>query len=242
MSRRRLDKLEGSLSPMEAVLHWLAEAHAFGTLPDYVESLVDQPEAVHPFVALPARVEQAVWTSMRRKRPGFVREVTREAIGDTIFLLRLVIGLNVHIEETLQLERLRHTALYWSSRALNPERRTKGDPRGRGSQDWARGIAASQGVLLGTERSRASSEARYLGGQDSLFPELASAWRDLLAAAEYLHHGSSPDEDIVSVAEQRVQRVALMARADGLEASGRWAAAENMAARVVRLADGGSGG
>jgi len=117
VSKRRLGKLEGSLSPKEAVLHWLTEAHAFGSLPNYVNSLIDQPEAMQPFIALPKRVEQAVWDSMRRQRPAFIKEVMREATGDTVFLLRLVIGLNVHLEETLRIEGLRLAALMWWSRA-----------------------------------------------------------------------------------------------------------------------------
>jgi len=112
MSKRRLDKLEGALGPKEAVLHWMDEARAFGSLPAYVTSLTDQPEAVYPFVALPAQVEHAGWEAMRRERPGFIKEVTRAAIGDTTFLLRLAIGLNVHIEATLRVERLHHAALY----------------------------------------------------------------------------------------------------------------------------------
>ena len=66
MSKRRLDKLEGALGPKEAVLHWMAEAHAFGTLPAYVGSLIGQPEAAQPFIALPAQVEQAVWMADAR--------------------------------------------------------------------------------------------------------------------------------------------------------------------------------
>ena len=116
MSKRRIDKLERSLSPKEAVLHRFPEAHAFGTLSAYTESLTDQPDSLQPFVAPPAQVEQAVWQSTRRERPGFIKEVLREAVADTIVLLRLVIGINVHLEETLRIEGLRHAALYWWSR------------------------------------------------------------------------------------------------------------------------------
>ena len=233
MSRRRLDKLESSLSPKEAVIHWLTAAHAFGSLPAYAASLIDQPEATQPFIALPAQVETAIYGSMRSKRPGFIKEVMREASGDTIFLLRLVIGLNVHIEETLRTERLRHVALYWWSRALD----TRSEPNPDARSDWERGASTLRGELSGTERSRATAEARYLDGHDSLFPELAAEWGALLAVADGLIDGkaNADEEPTREEAEQRVQRIVQMARADGLDASGKHGPADAMAKRVVRL-------
>ncbi len=230
MSKRRLDKLEGSLSPKEAVLHWLDEAHAFGSLPAYVESLVEQPEAMQPFVALPNRVSNAIWETMRAKRTSAIKTATREAIGDTIFLLRLVIGLNVHVEETLRTERLRHAALVWWSRALHAEGAKSGDRSG-----WERSDAVHRGILLGTERARAAAEARYLDGHDILFPELATEWHDLCAAGESLADAEVGIDDAATrAAERSARRVILMARADGLEAAGQHLAADAMADRVGR--------
>jgi hypothetical protein len=238
MSKRRLDKLEGSLSPKEAVLHWLGEAHAFGTLPDYVESLIDQPEMAQPFIAIPSRVEQAVWDSMRRQRPAFIKEVMREATGDTIFLMRLVIGLNVHIEETLHVEGLRHAALVWWSRALEAAPGTKADATV--PSDWRRGVGTLRGTLTATDEARAMLEVRYLEGHDCLFPEVETEWRGLCAVAEALtaDEGNLEDESARGVAEQRIQQVVRMARADGLEASGRSADSDAIAARVARDAVG----
>ena len=68
-----------------------------------------------------------------------------------------------------------------------------------------------------------------------LFPELAMAWRGLLEAAEHLTGASSPTDVFVTGAEEQIRRVVLMARADGLDASGRAGAADDMAVRVVRL-------
>lgn len=230
MSKRRIDKLERSLSPKEAVLHWFPEAHAFGTLSAYTESLTDQPDSLQPFVAPPAQVEQAVWQSTRRERPGFIKEVLREAVADTIVLLRLVIGINVHLEETLRIEGLRHAALYWWSRALDGA--PADDDRW---SDWRHGVSTLRGELLGTEMARAAMEARYLDGHDCLFPELAGEWRGLCAAAQAIADpkAEASGESSREIAEQRLRRVVLMARADGLGASGQWADADAVAARVL---------
>jgi hypothetical protein len=236
VSRRRLDRLEVSLSPKEAVKHWLAEAQAFGSLPTYVESLIGQPATAQPFIALPSRVQHAVWQVMRRERPAFTKQVMREAIGDTIFLLRLVIDLNVHIEETLRIEGLRHAALMWWSRALDSGPQATDDAKPGGRSDWRREVSILRGGLLGTERARAAAEARYLG-HGILFPELAIGWRDLCAAVERLADDdpSLDAEPARRLAEQGVERVVRMARAEGLDASGRTAAADDMAMLVARL-------
>jgi len=231
--------LEDSLGPKEAVLHWLGEAHAFGSLPDYVDSLIDQPETMQPFVALPKRVEQAVWDSMRRQRPAFIKEVMREATGDTVFLLRLVIGLNVHLEETLRIEGLRLAALMWWSRARDSAPQATDDAKPGGRADWRRGVSTLRSELMGTERARAIAETRYLDGHDCLFPELAAEWRELCAAAEMLMGDEAkPDEELDrGQAEQRLQRVVLMAHADGLDVSGQWSAADAIARLIMPSAD-----
>ena len=211
------------------------EAHAFGSLPAYVESLIDQPEAAQPLVALPSQVEKAVWGSMRGHRTDLIKGVTREAVGDTVFLLRLVLDLNVHVEQVLGVERLRHASLYWWSRALDPDRRT----RKTLPPEWSGGVATLLGALDGTDAARRAAEARYLDGHDCLFPHLAVDWTDLLGAAEML---AGTGEDTVEsalgdVAAARVRQVVYMARAYGLDAAGRWVAADAIARRVVRAQD-----
>jgi hypothetical protein len=124
----------------------------------------------------------------------------------------------------------------WWSRALDarPDAKRKADRR----SDWQRAVSTLRAELLGTEQARVAVEARYLDGHDCLFPELADAWRELCAAAEMLMDDEArPDEELCrGQAGQRLQRVVLMARADGLEASGRWAEADAIARRVLSSA------
>ena len=202
------------------------EARRFGGLRR--RSLIGRPDAANPFIALPSQVEKAVYDSMRGERSGFIKDVTREAVGDTVYLIRLVIALNVHIEEVLRLERLRHASLYWWSRALEAEGKRGKAPRA----ELRRGVATLRGSLHGTERARASAEARYLNGHACLFPELAAGWQDLSAAAELL--GDVLDDRAIAGAEQDVQRVVRMARTDGLDAAGHVRAADAMADGIAR--------
>lgn len=59
-SNRRLAQLEASLSPTQATLLWLADAHGFDSLCAYATSLVEQPTAMSPLVAVPQQARRAV--------------------------------------------------------------------------------------------------------------------------------------------------------------------------------------
>jgi hypothetical protein len=56
-TKRRLAKVEGTLSPTAATLLWLSEAHGFPTLPAYVAWLIDQPASAAPLYRVPAAAE-----------------------------------------------------------------------------------------------------------------------------------------------------------------------------------------
>ena len=45
---KRLDKVEHSLTPRQAVLLWMEEAHQVGSINDYSRSLKGQPKAPSP--------------------------------------------------------------------------------------------------------------------------------------------------------------------------------------------------
>ena len=45
---RRVEKLETGLTPKQAILLWLQEAHAFIAIAEYVHHLKDQPDSAAP--------------------------------------------------------------------------------------------------------------------------------------------------------------------------------------------------
>jgi hypothetical protein len=253
MSKRRLDKLEGSLSPQEAVIHWLTEAHTYGSLPAYVESLIDQPDTAQPFVALPAQVEKAVWESMRGQRSGFVKQVTREAVGDTVFLLKLVIGLNVHIKETIHFEGLRAAALVWWMRALTTDTAdeqhvsTTTTSDARGWPGWRSAAAVHVRELHAIDEARTEAEARYLADHSCLFSDLDAEWHGLLEAATELARvggalaAAAGDADVSTEprpdpagSDSAVRLLLRRARVEALDLMGQSIAADDIADRIIR--------
>src|SRR5688572_29696471 len=58
--KSRIDKLEHSLTPKEAAILWMEEAHKIESLPAYASSLIGKPNAAFPLYRLTEQVEADV--------------------------------------------------------------------------------------------------------------------------------------------------------------------------------------
>jgi len=193
-AERRLAKLGGALSPKAATLVWLAEAHQFGSLPAYVDWLIDQPISAAPLERVPARARAAALEAMRGQPREAMRDAAHQAVRDAIFLVELVLKLNAAAEEVVRIDGLRCAALYWEMRAINAEALletarlpggTRDGPIGRWTA-WRAKVASLIGNLYVAEETRAHQERRYLEGTSTLFHDLAADWQRLRDQAERL--------------------------------------------------------
>ena len=57
---RRVEKLETGLTPKQAIMMWLQEAHAFKNIEEYVRHLKNQPDSAAPLYKLAAQVAEGV--------------------------------------------------------------------------------------------------------------------------------------------------------------------------------------
>lgn len=195
-AERRLAKLEGALSPKAATVLWLAEAHEFGSLPAYVDWLIDQPVSAAPLERVPEQARAAALEAMRGQPREAVREASRWAVRDAIFLVELVLKLNSVAEEMIRIEGLRYAALFWEMRAISAEaalaRRNRSRPDRSASnlverwQAWCEGSTALVSGLYVAEEARTLLEHRYLDGHAALFPDAIADWERLRERAERL--------------------------------------------------------
>jgi hypothetical protein len=195
-AERRLAKLEGALSPKAATLLWLAEAHQFGSLPAYVDWLIDQPISAAPLERVPAQARAAAVGALRGQPREAVREAAHQAIRDAVFLVELVLRLNSVATETIRIEGLRYAALFWAMRALGAEAELARRNRSRADrsaaslverwQAWCTATAALLTGLYAAEEARALLERRYLDGRPTLFPDAIADWERLRESAERL--------------------------------------------------------
>lgn len=171
---RRVAKVEAALTPTQRVLAWLDEAHAFGSLSAYVDSLLDQSPDAFPINRLARDTATSTRTALRGKRPETVDAAMRKALRATILRFELVMRINVMAHEMVDRETLIYAAFAGQLALLasedQPERLT--------DQGYLRRLAMCRDVtasrvneLLAAQRARSIVEERYLDGHAALFPD-----------------------------------------------------------------------
>ena len=87
--KRRIEKLETALTPKQAFILWLQEAHSFNGIKEYVKSLKDQPANAAPIPRLTDQVEEAVKRTPKGRPREEIDKAVRQAYKDVLFLLFL---------------------------------------------------------------------------------------------------------------------------------------------------------
>lgn len=102
---KRIGKVEDdNLTPREAVILWMMEAHTFDSLLDYARWLMDQPDESYPLIRMPAQVVAAVRSKNKGQRDELLRDEFYQVQRDLLFLYFLHNRLNFHVtreEETI---------------------------------------------------------------------------------------------------------------------------------------------
>ena len=88
-SKRRLDDLEESLSPLEIFLRWLQEASHIPSLLDYTQSLRNAPESEFPLTRMTRQARRSVEKSMRGERSDAIQTAVHDAERHVVFLWKL---------------------------------------------------------------------------------------------------------------------------------------------------------
>jgi hypothetical protein len=83
---KRLDALEDNLTPQEAVIRWLREAHEFGSSEVYGRWLIDQPDDVYPLIRMPEQVVAAVRNQHKGVKDEALRDEFYRVQKDVLFL------------------------------------------------------------------------------------------------------------------------------------------------------------
>jgi hypothetical protein len=247
----RVAAVETSLSPMQLVLRWMAEAHAFGDIEPYVSSLLAKDPPVAPLDRLAREAVHGARSSMRGKRPELVDAAVRSALRETVFRFELVMRINVAAHELLDREELL-SALFASQLAMllgeAPDKVVAGDSHLRRLELCRRVALYRVDELLASREARSSVEARYLDGHSALFPDEATRFEQQLRtsqevaatavrAAELDGVEPGPPEDPDAVTTRAGQLVADLvepAKSEALDKCGEGKQALDIAAEWVR--------
>ena len=88
-AKRRIEKLETGLTPKQAILLWLQEAHAFNGIEEYVHHLRSQPDSAAPLYRLTSQVSEGVKQTLRGRPSEEIDKAVRQAYKDVLFLFFL---------------------------------------------------------------------------------------------------------------------------------------------------------
>ena len=174
---RRLDKVEAALTPTQRVLAWLDEAHMYGTLSAYVDSLLDKTPDAFPINRLADDAATATRAALRGQPADTVQAGVRKAVLATVFRFHLVLRMNVVTHETIDRETLIYVAMAGQlaliGRDDRPDRLTDDGHLSRLAQ--CRDITISRvDHWLALQQARSMAEERYLEGRAAVFPDTAA--------------------------------------------------------------------
>ena len=96
---RRLDKLESNLTPKQAAVLWMAEAHQFQTLEEYAAHMKTQLDDAWPLRRLGDQMRSSVEQALKGKPQGVIDRVQRQVDLDALFLFYLHQQANTRLVE-----------------------------------------------------------------------------------------------------------------------------------------------
>ncbi len=77
--KRRVEKLRTGLTPKQAILLWLQEAHAFNAIEEYVHHLKGQPDSAAPTNKLAGQVAEGVKQTLKEQPREEINRAVRQA-------------------------------------------------------------------------------------------------------------------------------------------------------------------
>jgi len=93
---KRLDRLEGSLTPKQSVILWMQETNRHANIVEYIKSLRNQPETVRPISRLTGQVARATREVMTSQPKKVIEAAVHRAERDVCFLIKLHHQVNCH--------------------------------------------------------------------------------------------------------------------------------------------------
>jgi hypothetical protein len=231
---RRLSAVEAALTPTQRILVWLDEAHAHGSIAEYVASLLDVPAEDYPLNRLLHGAANSTRASFRGKPTPESEAAVRGALREVTFRFELVTRANVVAHEALDLDAFAYAAFTSQVALLVSEDRKR---RREDAQHLERLASVRDAMfawvdgLLARQEARAVVERRYLDGHPTIFPAVAAFWAervlanqeaavmaDALAELDGARPFVIPDEAAIAAGvERRVDDLVTHARVMALE-------------------------
>ena len=194
---KRVGDVEDNLTPKEAVIYWMREAHRCDSLLTYGRWLMDQPEDAYPLIRLPKQVVAAIRARNKGTPDSRLGDQFYRVQKDVFFLYYLHNQVNRRALEEEEALRLKVTLLSEKLRSLIrriPVREKTPDELDLDLDEAIDAWPGEEQMLWGEvtafqEAVRLISR-QYLGGEELLFPDSANRLQgtlDTLAVMRDVH-------------------------------------------------------
>jgi hypothetical protein len=249
-SRKRLERIESSVTPKQAVLLWLKEVQQFD-LNEYWEKIVNAPLSEAPRVRVPKMAEKAVRDSLSKKgmKPALIARAEWEARKQADSLVVLVLNLNHQVQQNA-LQNGPRLAYLWVKMQWLGEQFDEHDVFN--AEEWGTWRTVLIDTLARMWLLRATiatvSEQHY-DNHSVLFPDQASDLIQCIQSAEFMANlyndleGGLPSWTAIDLAALQsltdaqvpaaVSERLADAKAAALQAVGEWSAAHDLRKRYA---------
>jgi len=177
--KKRIDKVETSLTPKQAVLLWMEESHSHGSIWAYALWLKEQPDSAYPLVRMPQQVREAVRAAMKGESREVVGRYVDSAERDVAFLFKLVYLVNARVIDD---SRSTAFAFLWLLEKLKTLRGEKGKDFIKEAGAWREYTRLVMGEVDAVHGAVDAIARRYFDSRVILSPDLAKERRDTLEA------------------------------------------------------------
>ncbi len=183
---RRLSKIESSLTPKQAVLLWMEEAHQHDSLFQYVASIKDGPDNAWPLYRLSEQAEASTRANMKGQPRGDVERAVRLAVRESYFLFHIHQQMNRRLMEEGRAHFLQAQVLaallnhlYHDAECGRPQDRNRPSLKKRRTQ-WAFCAREFLRELFTLEKAAGAISDRYFDGHPVLWPKIRNTLDDLI--------------------------------------------------------------
>jgi hypothetical protein len=191
--KARLDRVEGSLGPVAAVIRWFMVAHnRFGSLTAYLAHQTGLPQEARAELQIVSQVQASGAGSIKPGRSAESMSADARAARDALFRYRLAVMIEIYVAETLASLRDVRDELLADKKAFVAADQLRRDAQAGGCADLFEWLAAMEAgyayrvvdyvrAVFTVVEEGEILERRYFDGHSMLFADAIALEHELLA-------------------------------------------------------------
>jgi hypothetical protein len=162
---KRLTELRDDLSVTQAVMAWVEEAYAFGSVAAYITWAAEELDR-NPLLVLPLQMIRAVQKAGKGQPKVAIQATTERAVREVLIRVQLILWVNDHLArerraDLVELELLTETLPLALAKRATEERRER----------WRNRAVNLRRDAYTWELAGHALAERYFGGQAAFFPD-----------------------------------------------------------------------